>query len=76
MSSDGLCDALQDKIHESALLTLREQMINGVMFVQLTEDDLKDLFPQVGACLSVPMNDALPWLRRVVSMLGPGTKTR
>ena len=55
LSSDGLCDALQDKIHESALLTLREQMINGAMFVQLTEDDLKDLFPQVGARLSVAM---------------------
>ena len=55
LSSDGLCDVLQDKIHESALLTLREQMVNGAMFVQLTEDDLKDLFPQVGARLSVAM---------------------
>lgn len=55
LSSDGLCDALQDKIHESALLTLREQTIDGAMFVKLTEDDLKELFPQVGARLSVAM---------------------
>ena len=55
LSSDGLCDALQDKIHESALFTLREQRIDGAMFVKLTEDDLKDLFPQVGARLSVAM---------------------
>ena len=55
LSSDGLCDAPQDKIHESALLTLREQTIDGAMFVKLTEDDLKELFSQVGARLSVAM---------------------
>ena len=53
---------------------LREQRIDGAMFVKLTEDDLKDLFPQVGARLSVAMVLRERWLRRVVSMLG--TKTR
>ena len=48
LSLDGLCDALQDKIHESALLTLRA----GETFVKLTEDEL---FPQVGARRSVAM---------------------
>ena len=37
------------------LLTLREETIDGAMFLKLTEDDLKDLFPQVGARLSVAM---------------------
>lgn len=54
LSSDGLCDAIQDKIHESGLLTIREQTIDGAMFVKLT-DDLEELFPQVGARLSVAM---------------------
>ena len=55
LTVDDLCDALHDKIHESALVTIREQTINGAMFVKLSDDDLKELFPQVGARLSVAM---------------------
>ena len=49
--SDGLCDALQARIGTSHLTRADDQWCN----VQLTEDDLKDLFSHVGARLSVAM---------------------
>lgn len=35
--------------------TLREHDISGRIFVSLTEDDLKDLFPVLGERLSITM---------------------
>lgn len=54
-STEELCSHLSDKVHESALLTLEKEAITGAIFTKLTNDDLKDLFPQVGARLSVSM---------------------
>ena len=55
LSVEELCTQLRDKVHESALLILEKESITGAMFKNLTKDDLKDLFPQVGARLSVSM---------------------
>ena len=54
-SLDDLCDYLYDKVNESVIHTLREQSITGAIFSQLTEEDLKELFPQVGLRLSAAM---------------------
>ena len=42
------------EVHRDAVLdTLREHDISGRIFVSLTEDDLKDLFPVLGERLSI-----------------------
>ena len=55
LSVEDLCIHLRDKVHESALVTLEKESINGAIFSHLSDDDLKDLFPQVGARISVAM---------------------
>ena len=53
LSVEELCERLSGKVHESALVTLEKESITGAIFVKLTNDDLKDLFPQVGARLCI-----------------------
>lgn len=53
-STEELCDYLPGEVHQDAVLdTLREHDISGRIFVSLTEDDLKDLFPVLGERLSI-----------------------
>ena len=54
LSSEELCNYLSGQVHQTAALDkLKEHDINGQIFVNLTEDDLKDLFPNIGQRLSI-----------------------
>ncbi len=53
LSPDELCKFLSGRIHAEAELTLREQSISGAIFCKLTDNDLKELLPQIGPRLSV-----------------------
>ena len=56
LSVEQPCEHLREKaVNETAITILEEECISGAIFTRLTDDDLKDLIPQVGARLSVSM---------------------
>jgi hypothetical protein len=53
LSVEELCEYLREKaVHETAL-AIFEELINGAIFTKLTDEDLKELIPQVGSRLSI-----------------------
>ena len=48
-SCDQLCDYLRKSaVDENVVVALREQNLSGLDFVELTDDEIKEIFPLLG----------------------------